>query len=175
MKADDKTLNESFSAWLDDEADEFDMQRLVNYLKSEDLNQTDLAFSKQSQVSMALQGWGNSDVSGAVQQNISVMPSASEEHVSNNYWQVIKNNPWSLVASVALLVAIALPVMQQGDWLQEQLIANAVNQQETVVQTEILADSQGRLNKYLQKHLRQASLSSGHISFPYQSVQQLGS
>lgn len=174
MNVNEKLLQESFSAWLDDESDDLDMQRLVNYLQSDRNVEADLAFERQARLKDVLQGWGGHDVSDAVFKENSARTSLALVPPSTGKWQVIKGVPWTLVASFALLVAILVPVFQQDDWIQDGFVTYAVQQQELVVETEKLASSQSRMNQYFQKHLLQSSLSSGHISLPFQTAAVMG-
>lgn len=160
-------VKESFSAWLDDEANDMDMQRLLNSLESgqDPIEQfSDLAKTRRLGAKNEFE-----DISRSIQEAIAIeQPVATTETLSKKY-------PVYLVASFALAAVLIMPVALKNPWVKTQYIAlSQANQQTKVDQTELVVASKERLNSYMQLHLRQASLSSGKVSLPFNSSMTTG-
>lgn len=149
-------INESFSAFLDGEASELDIQRLLNAMESEPQRVQD--WHQLSRVQGALRG----DVLVEVAVQSQQQPEAQ---------QPVRRRRWSLrLGQVGLAAAVATVVMVGAQWSVPTPSTTAVTQ---LVQSEDVAAAQARfevqqrLNAYLREHAEAASYSSGHAVAPY--------
>jgi sigma-E factor negative regulatory protein RseA len=150
-------VNESFSAFLDDEASELDIQRLLKAYED------DPSVSAYWHDLSSAQALLNGDVvsQAGLQLNTSALPEQPELRVSR----------WFPRSAVAALVAVAVT---SGYWLTVQPNASSNVPQISVNQSEqssaVLAaqqfEAQQRLQTFLKEHIEQASFSSGHGVIP---------
>lgn len=153
--------NESFSAFLDGEASELDIQRMLNEL---DNNPDALGqWHSLSKVKAVTQGDVAVDVAPEFS---SIEPQATVEQPRQKGWKP-RLFQGSIAAAVALVVVGSFNLMQQ-----EQSPEIPIVQVDTSVDTNqtLLADqqleAQERLDFYLREHAEQASFTSGHVIVP---------
>lgn len=167
MNSDDR-VKESFSAWLDDEANDMDLQRLLKSLEA-GLDPIE-TYGSLARVSHLADQNGFRDISGAIHATIEKQDVELVESVRPRKYQ------WQLVASFAVVAVLMVPVAIKNPWLAEQIVAmDQGNKQALVTQSHIMVASQSRLNGYLQQHFKQASLSSGKVSLPVNISMNVGS
>lgn len=149
-------INESFSAFLDGEASEMDIQRLLNAMESDPQRVQD--WHQLSRVQGALRGDVLVDMAVQSQQPLQAQ-------------QPVQRRRWSLrLGQVGLAAAVATVVIVGAQWSVPTPSTTAVTQ---LVQSEDVAAAQARfevqqrLNAYLREHAEAASYSSGHAVAPY--------
>lgn len=148
-------INESFSAFLDGEASEMDIQRLLNAMESEPQRMQDW-----HQLSL-VQGVMRDDVlvEVAVQLKAAVDPE-----------QAGRQHRWPLrLGQVGIAAAVACLVVVGAQWSVPRASTTTIEiaQHEDVAAAQARFEAQQRLNAYLREHAEAASYSSGHAVAPY--------
>lgn len=149
-------INESFSAFLDGEASEMDIQRLLNAMESEPQRLQD--WHQLSRVQGALRG--------DVLVDVAVQPTEAETA------QPARQRRWPLrLGQAGLAAAVAAVVIVGAQWsipTPSTTPATQVAQNnEDVAAAQARFEAQQRLNAYLREHAEAASYSSGHAVAPY--------
>jgi sigma-E factor negative regulatory protein RseA len=153
--------NESFSAFLDGEASELDVQRM---LKELDNNPDVLGqWHSLSKVKAVTQGEVPVDVAPQV---ASVELTAEPPAGSPKSWRV-RLMQGSMAAAVALVVVGSFNVMQQSQTPEIPVVQVDVPVQTDKTQlAEQQLEAQERLEFYVREHAEQASFTSGHVVVP---------
>jgi len=149
-------INESFSAFLDGEASEMDIQRLLKAMESEPERMQD--WHELSRVQGALRGDVLVDV--AVQSEVDV---GTEQPAQQRRWPM-------RLGQAGLAAAVACVVIVGAQWsipTSSTTPATQVAQNEDVAAAQARFEAQQRLNAYLREHAEAASYSSGHAVAPY--------
>lgn len=149
-------INESFSAFLDGEASEVDIQRLLNAMESDPQRLQD--WHQLSRVQGALRG--------DVLVDVAVQPEAEAETE-----QPARQRRWPLrLGQAGLAAAVATVVIVGAQWsipTPSTTPTTQVAQNEDVAAAQARFEAQQRLNAYLREHAEAASYSSGHAVAPY--------
>lgn len=155
--------NESFSAFLDGEASELDIQRMLNELDEHPEK---------------LQQWHELSKSQAVAQGETLVDAAlalsDAEQLNETATDTVK--PWSqrlfqggVAAAVATVVVAAFGVMQTEQTTELPLVQiDAPIDTSSTQLAEQTLEAQQRLELYLREHAEQASFTTGHVIVPSQ-------
>lgn len=153
-------INESFSALLDGEASEMDIQRLLKAMESDPERVQD--WHQLSRVQGALRGDVLVDV--AVQSQAQQQPQADQ---TTSRWP-LRLGQFGVAAAVATVVIVGAQWSLQTPTAPTQVaLDTAVSQSEDVAAAQARFEAQQRLNLYLREHAEAASFSSGHAVAPY--------
>ncbi|WP_428239807.1 sigma-E factor negative regulatory protein [Gynuella sp.] len=162
---------EAFSGFLDDEASELDIQRMLNEL---DKNPNLLAEYRSIALTRdGMQGEVLLDVSGAIRQQLSSpFPEVSGQHQDTvvrqpKLWLRVMQG--TVAASVAGLLIVAVQFWKTQSY-EGSAPSVAQNQSQSVAETdeERLATAL-RLQQYVQQHIQDAGYLSGQAAIPMDS------
>lgn len=146
-------INESFSAFLDGEASEVDIQRLLKALEDDPERRRD--WHQLSRVQGALRGDVLVDVAARAETPQTSAPGKGPRR-------------WSLrLGQAGLAAAVATVVIVGAQWSLTDPAATQVARVEDVAAAQARFEAQQRLNAYLREHAEAASYSSGHAVAPY--------
>lgn len=150
-------INESFSAFLDGEASEVDIQRLLKAMEADPQRVHD--WHQLSRVRGAMRG--DVLVDTALESQPQALPQTEQSTPRR----------WSLRLSQAgIAAAVATVVIVGAQWslsTPDSQLATQVAQSEDVAAAQARFEAQQRLNVYLREHAEAASFSSGHAVAPY--------
>ncbi|WP_108125963.1 hypothetical protein [Saccharospirillum mangrovi] len=153
-------INETFSAFLDGEASEMDIQRLLKAMESDPERIQD--WHQLSRVQGALRG--------DVLVDVAVQPQAQDEPTreqSGSRWS-LRLGQFGVAAAVATVVIVGAQWSLQTPTAPTQLALDTpAAQTEDVAAAQARFEAQQRLNLYLREHAEAASFSSGHAVAPY--------
>jgi sigma-E factor negative regulatory protein RseA len=159
---------ESFSSFLDDEATELDVQRMLNELER---NPALMDEYRQLAVSRDLaQGGQGIDLTAAISsaiQNENAEADVSEpvQKTQVSWFQKSVHQ----ITRVSIAASVTLAVVIGARWWVDQGPASVqVAQQQSAVEAEQLVAAQERLQQYLQQHAQQAAFTSGHPVMPFE-------
>ena len=152
-----KTASESFSAFLDGEASELDVQRMLKALE----DQPGL-----------MDEWRDLSQTQAVMQNEVIVDTAPLHHEVPTHssvestWSQLKQRvlQGSIAAAAALVVVVG--VNQYSVDTDAPLVSNGQDAATDVLVAEQQFEMQRRLDQYLREHAEQASFTSGHVVSP---------
>lgn len=152
--------NESFSAFLDGEATELDIQRLLNAMDEQP--QVSRDWHKLSKVKASLQGDTLTDV------GLSISPAVEADIPQKNRSPFLKRLMQGGIAAAVAVVTISIVSVQNADAPQSSVAELTVEtpEESSVAQMQQQFAAQQRLTQFLKTHAEQASFTTGHVVVP---------
>ncbi len=149
-------VNESFSAFLDGEASEVDIQRMMKALDQNPELLDD--WHRLSQVQAAMAGDVIVDVANR-------RPGESTVDVPEKP----SRKPWlKRISQIAVAAGVAAVVVVGARWQGASAPETQVAEVQNLDASQARFEAQQRLNSYLRQHAEAASYSSGHVVVPYE-------
>lgn len=161
-------VNESFSAFLDGEASEVDIQRMLKALENEPHLLDD--WQRLSRVHAMLAG--DVVVDAGVHSSDVATPGAAPQATSGASRWRLRLGQGALAAAVAVVVVVAGAHWHLGAAAPgvDPQVASGSDLEASQTHFEV----RQRLNSYLRQHAEAASYSSGHVVVPYELYWEVG-
>lgn len=148
-------INESFSAFIDGEASEVDIQRMLKALDNDPTMLEEWHRLSRAQAMMA----GDVLVDVAIQSESATQPEPRAK----------PSSPWLLrLGQGAVAAAVALVVVVATYWPESSEVPLEVAVETDLHASQAHFEVQQRFNSYLRQHAEAASYGSGHAVVPYE-------
>ncbi len=156
-------VDESFSAFLDGEASELDIQRLLKTLDAEP--QAFGRWHELSKTQAVLQG----DVVVDVAESFAPVQAQEAEQKTIIHWRK-RLFQSGIAAAVALVVVTTVNLSEQKtpDTQVSVVISGQQNEADQALLAQQQFEAQQRLDLYIREHAEQASFTTGHVVIPAQ-------